>query len=68
MTFLLLLFTGGCAFWDLKKRRIPNGMLLLGGLWSGDEDGIYGRMGRAAAGIWGGAYDGDWRDLWIFDS
>ena len=32
MTFLLLLFTGGCAFWDLKKRRIPNGMLLLGGL------------------------------------
>ena len=37
-------------------------------VWSGDEDGIYGRMGRAAAGIWGGAYDGDWRDLWIFDS
>ena len=32
MTFLLLLFTGGCAFWDLKKRRIPNGMLLIGGL------------------------------------
>lgn len=32
MTFLLLLFTGCCAFWDLKKRRIPNGMLLLGGL------------------------------------
>lgn len=32
LTFLLLLFTGGCAFWDLKKRRIPNGMLLLGGL------------------------------------
>lgn len=32
MIFLLLLFTGGCAFWDLKKRRIPNGMLLLGGL------------------------------------
>lgn len=32
MNFLLLLFTGGCAFWDLKKRRIPNGMLLLGGL------------------------------------
>lgn len=32
MTFLLLLFIGGCAFWDLKKRRIPNGMLLLGGL------------------------------------
>ena len=28
----MLLFTGGCAFWDLKKRRIPNGMLLLGGL------------------------------------
>lgn len=37
-------------------------------VWSGDEDGIYGRMGLAAAGIWGGAYDGDWRDLWIFDS
>ena len=37
-------------------------------VWSGDEDGIYGRMGRAAAGIWGGVYDGDWRDLWIFDS
>jgi len=33
-------------------------------VWPGDEDGIYGRMGRAAAGIWGGAYDGDWRDLW----
>ena len=32
MTFLLLLFTGGCAFWGLKKRRIPNGVLLLGGL------------------------------------
>ena len=27
-------------------------------VWPGYEDGIYGRMGRAAAGIWGGAYDG----------
>lgn len=75
MTFLLLLFTGGCAFWDLKKRRIPNGMLLLGGLLFllirfglGMKMGYTARMGRAAAGIWGGAYDGDWRDLWIFDS
>lgn len=75
MIFLLLLFTGGCAFWDLKKRRIPNGMLLLGGLLFllirfglGMKMGYTARMGRAAAGIWGGAYDGDWRDLWIFDS
>ena len=67
MTFLLLLFTGCCAFWDLKKRRIPNGMLLLGGLlFLLIRFGL--GMGRAAAGIWGGAYDGDWRDLWIFDS
>lgn len=75
MIFLLLLFTGGCAFWDLKKRRIPNGMLLLGGLLFllirfglGMKMGYTARMGRAAAGIWGGVYDGDWRDLWIFDS
>lgn len=32
MTLLLLLFTGGCAVWDLKKRRIPNGLILAGGL------------------------------------
>ena len=32
MTFMLLLFTGGCALWDWKKRRIPNGMILAGGL------------------------------------
>ena len=32
MTLLLLLFTGGCALWDLKKRRISNGMILAGGL------------------------------------
>lgn len=32
MTLVLLLFAGGCAWWDLKKRRIPNGMILLGGL------------------------------------
>ena len=32
MTFLLLLFTGSCAVLDLKKRRIPNEMILAGGL------------------------------------
>lgn len=31
MTWLLLLFAGGCAISDLKKRRIPNGMILSGG-------------------------------------
>ena len=59
MTFLLLLFTGGCAFWDLKKRRIPNGMLLLGGLlFLLIRFGLGMKMG----------YTAGWRDLWIFDS
>ena len=32
MTFLLLLFAGSCAVLDLKKCRIPNGIILAGGL------------------------------------
>lgn len=32
LTFLLLLFTGGCAIFDLKKRRIPNRLLVIGGI------------------------------------
>lgn len=30
MIIILLLFTGGCAFLDLKNRRIPNGLILSG--------------------------------------
>ncbi len=32
MTLVLLLFTGGCAWCDLKKRRIPNKLIVTGGL------------------------------------
>ena len=57
MTFLLLLFTGGCAFWDLKKRRIPNGMLLLGGLlFLLIRFGLGMKMGYTAG--WGGRLPG----------
>ena len=75
MTFLLLLFTGGCAFWDLKKRRIPNGMLLLGALlFLLIRFGLGMKMGYTAG--WDGRLPGYgaalmmgiWRDLWIFDS
>ena len=57
MIFLLLLFTGGCAFWDLKKRRIPNGMLLLGGLlFLLIRFGLGMKMGYTAG--WGGRLPG----------
>ena len=73
-------FFAAVVYWRLcvlgfeKNAVFPMGCFCLAAccsfdsVWSGDEDGIYGRMGLAAAGIWGGAYDGDWRDLWIFDS
>ena len=65
MTLMLLLFAGGCAVCDLKKRRIPNGMILSGG-WLflmirfglGIKIGYVGGWGRlepgmAAALLWG---------------
>ena len=72
MTFLLLLFTGGCAFWDLKKRRIPNGMLLIGGLlFLLIRFGLGMKMGYTAG--WDGRLPGYGAalmmgELWIFDS
>lgn len=65
MTLMLLLFTGGCAVFDLKKRRIPNGMILSGGclflmirFGLGIKIGYAGGWGRlepgmAAALLWG---------------
>ena len=63
MTLLLLLFTGGCALWDLKKtpyfQWYDSGWraaVSFNSVWSGDENRIYSRMEQVAAGNWGGAY------------
>lgn len=54
MTLVLLLFTAGCALWDLKKRRIPNRLILSGGLIC--------VIFRFGFGIAAGYADG-WRDV-----